>query len=476
MHNDSLGYYNKTKIDCELGINDTIILSEPKCLIHGVYLVKNKECNDSVYISIPALIHDTIILHKEPTYTELGCDSMICKRCGDLLDIVAIQPLIFKDAKKPTEGDGSKEKPYQISNINELIYFMGVVNGKLEGIAKDSTSCAIMMNDIDVSTICGRNVGNWIPIGSLENRYSGTLNGQGYNIINLYSQKYSDYLGFFGNCYYGEIMNLGLENDTIRGKYHVGGICGFPCKTPITNCHNTGYISGKDYCGGIAGESESPISLCYNTGQIYSDDKAGGITGQNNSSVTNCYNTGNIGGYEAGGITGQNEGKVNYCHSIGKYSGILGGEITGNSIGSHDSCYYIGEEALWSSWHGVTNKTEKQYKSGEVCYLLNAGQTEAVWHQTIGVDSIPTFNPQSKIVKYDSARKKYYNVTTNSIDDIKSHNVVIYVMNRTITISDEYNFRIFDTTGHDVTNQNGNLSYGIYLVSTKEFSKKVVVK
>ena len=91
----------------------------------------------------------------------------------------------------------------------------------------------------------------------------------------------------------------------LYGECDMGGICGRAEATPlsgsmtITNCYNTGAVSGNaDNCflGGICGISDSSISVCYNIGNIYAaggDEQVlvGGITGYmwGNAQSANCY-------------------------------------------------------------------------------------------------------------------------------------------------------------------------------------------
>jgi subtilisin family serine protease len=193
--------------------------------------------------------------------------------------------------------------------------------------------------------------------------------------------------GEISNCYntgsvYSNSAAAGItaggldESAAIRDCYNTGpasarlgvqaGICAYPSVMDISNCVNTGNISGVGYAGGIVSGcgSWTYISNCYNTGSITAAGPyAGGIVGHNMSgdSVTDCYNAGDIssGGY-TGGIVGKaaitggrtitkcyNSGSV-YSYSTligsagtdGAYSGGICGHVT---YGEVRGCYNIGD-------------------------------------------------------------------------------------------------------------------------------------
>ena len=82
---------------------------------------------------------------------------------------------------KPSIGDGSVDKPYQISTAAELAWFRDQVNSGNNSIS------ATLTEDIDLSEFCHAADGtkyteevSWTPIGnSLNNRYRGTLMATG---------------------------------------------------------------------------------------------------------------------------------------------------------------------------------------------------------------------------------------------------------------------------------------------------------
>ena len=247
---------------------------------------------------------------------------------------------VFAAEGEPTELEGY----YQIYNADQLKWFAEQVNS-------GSTSInGKLMNDIDLSGICGANINgaevNWTPIGNKTNQFSGTFDGNGYEVKNLYINSTDEYQGLFGYNE-GTIQNLGVSGD-VKGDRYVGGVCGQLYSGTITNCYNTGTVSGYARVGGVCGEIT-----------IY-------------AKITNCYNAGSVSG------------------SSSYYIGGVCGNSYENTI---TNCYYLDSTATDSY---ATGKTAEQFKSGEVTYLLNNDVTDGTqaWYQTLGTngDSYPVLD------------------------------------------------------------------------------------
>lgn len=285
---------------------------------------------------------------------------------------------------KPTTGDGSANNPYQIRNKEELYWFAGLVNGDASVCNYDATSnptgtqqnkaaCAKLMNDIVVNydddfsnhnwnSISRSNWFFWTPIGKQDiNIYTGTFDGQGHTISGLYFESCSNYydqnskeydyqycdnlsFGLFGfNS--GTIKNVGVINSYFGWQYNlIGGICGENSGT-IENCYNAGKVEGKGfYTGGICARNLGTITNCYNLGTVIGEYGTGGVCVDNFETIKNCYY---LSGTAAGGIAGADD-----------------------TPGSAES------------------KTADQFKSGEVAYLLNKGDTDGTqtWYQNLSAE------------------------------------------------------------------------------------------
>ena len=110
-------------------------------------------------------------------------------------------------------------------------------------------------------------------------------------------------------------------------KLRAGGIVGSTTNTgsssKIYRCYNLGSVTSEKGCaGGICGAfPPKNISECYNTGDVTGYEKAGGIVGSSSYiTIENCYNAGYIRSTNdyCGGISGSGDVYVYYCHNIGR--------------------------------------------------------------------------------------------------------------------------------------------------------------
>jgi Leucine-rich repeat (LRR) protein len=171
----------------------------------------------------------------------------------------------------------------------------------------------VLMNDIDLSEAYYWPYDGWMPIGSYHAPFTGTFNGGGNVISNLYfnmsSAEGETGGGLFGFVKGGTIINLGLENvDIYLGSGDgTGGVAGRLTGGLIKNCYVTGTVQGAGYAGGIVGlflggsvENCYSIATVMDTASTYLNDfnGHGGIVGyiddgswsglDISSSVINC--------------------------------------------------------------------------------------------------------------------------------------------------------------------------------------------
>ena len=315
---------------------------------------------------------------------------------------------LYEEAMK--NDPSNIEADLKITTAEELKDFATRVNNG----ENFSGKTVVLMNDIDLASVCSSTIGSWTPIGnSTAKTFKGTFNGRNYTISNLFIKTKESNQGLFGvnsgkiknikmnnssvyaqvdtstfeganysiicglNLTGGEITSCKNLNGSINSDYaitYIGGIVG-DNKGTISRCFNNAKVSGYDVTGGIAGRSyNAKIERCYNTAAIGANTNVGGIVGNNTlSEVTNCYNTSTsgAGGGVAGGIIGVfYSGKLENCYALGKISGSgwIGG-IVGNdktSFGSISNCYYL--EGIASGGVGTsgTNSTTAEDKTGSV--------------------------------------------------------------------------------------------------------------
>ena len=283
--------------------------------------------------------------------------------------------------KYDMNGDDSKDAVYEISNAGQLYWFAGLVNGTLSGVTQNKSANAVLTKDIVVNknvlksdgTVNDGTFKEWAPIGTGEtspNVYTGTFDGRNYTISGLYFNQENSYdIGLFGRNN-GKIANAGILDSYFYGTSKVGGVCGNNYTGTITNCYNTGSVSGLGTLGGVSGYNYTgSITNCYNTGNVSgSSGFVGGVSGYNyTGSITNCYNAGSVSGNgNVGGVTGINyTGSITDCYNIGSVSGSednVGGVNGYNDGGTITNSYNAGSVSGTERYvGGVNGCNERNY-------------------------------------------------------------------------------------------------------------------
>ena len=343
---------------------------------------------------------------------------------GHVLAATPIQPA----------GEGTQENPYEISTVDELFWFAGLVNGTLtDGTVQNVAASAVLMNDItlneNVLTEQGELNGSgdqfrsWTPMGSNDKNvyYSGTFEGNGHTIYGLYINNDQLYKGFFaviGNG--GRIQNLTLSDSYIHGGDYVGSICAHNASGHIINCCNMGTVVGNNTVGGICGYTWREIDRCYNSGSVCGNTWVGGISGRNQGILTDCYNSGPvIGDTSVGGVCGLScfvGGKdpwiIQNCYNRGQVSGNsnVGGvcgaiDDLSSNVHSMTRCFWMegtADQGIGSGSGSAVSKSEEEFASGEVAWLLNDSGSEGAWRQNLDngqeVDAYPVLDDTHGIV------------------------------------------------------------------------------
>ncbi|MCK5235928.1 MAG: hypothetical protein KAR06_02995 [Deltaproteobacteria bacterium] len=221
-------------------------------------------------------------------------------------------------------GTGTAIDPFIIEDVFDL-----------QNIENDLTAFYELESDIDASVTVGWNGGaGFMPI-ALASFFSGSLDGKGYSIINLYMNYNLGVNISMIDENRGSILNLGLVNITYLGidpvGFHFSG-GGFVRTNygTIRNCFITGYLDGHDV-GGIC-QTNWPlfglpalISKCFSTCRIVASDQGGGICYSNGGTVERSYSTGQVSGDLASGLVGINSGIIQDCYSRSRVIGISNG-------------------------------------------------------------------------------------------------------------------------------------------------------
>lgn len=251
-----------------------------------------------------------------------------------------------QETSQPSVGNGSKSNPYEISTAAELAWFRDYVNGgKLPVSAK-------LTADIDLKDFCYAAANNakelsWEPIGNYSKRYTGTFDGNGHTISNLYIKVQREGVGFFG-CASGSIKNITFDNAQVENtgndyNYSMTGIvvgAGFATLQNLKTLNNCSVKSGAKSLGGIAGNAKNCSNL-ENNATVIGVYEVGGIVGVVNSNATlsSCVNNGMVTENRSGrcgGIVGSlYKYTIEDCANYGNVTGTkdIGG-IVGYAYGN----------------------------------------------------------------------------------------------------------------------------------------------
>ena len=273
-----------------------------------------------------------------------------------------------------------EDTTFYISTPEQLIEFANAVS---EGALY---STAHLEADLDMEGFDSQ----FRPIGSSSKSFRGVFDGHGHRIKNLHVSG-TDYVGLFGAVGGGaNISNLVFDS----------------------SCS----ISGRNYValvGGSTGSGTVTISKVGNEANVTASGvNAAGIVGCNKGStctfsITNCYNTGDItGNSESAAICGWfgTGGTLQNCYNIGTVTGY-----------NYRNDFYRGGATALNCYSTTTTQvnrvTTEEVEGGKVCYQLNSGKTmDPVWYQTIGQDAYPIFDATHCVV-LKSDDNVYYNIS-----------------------------------------------------------------
>ncbi|MBP5353735.1 MAG: hypothetical protein J6Y67_01200, partial [Lachnospiraceae bacterium] len=203
------------------------------------------------------------------------------------LAIILVLGVIFSERKAAAKdgtwaGEGTAEDPYLIEDLEDFLALQSCVNG--------GDSCShkyfLLTTNLDLSEVCGENIGSWDPIGNESTHFEGDFSGGMKEISGLYING-GESVGLFGVSD-GKVERLSVSG-SVSGQDFVGGIVG-KNQGIIYGCSSKVTVSGKDTVGGIAGYNGGQINNCYNGGSVTGADQVGGIAGESGDDITFCTN------------------------------------------------------------------------------------------------------------------------------------------------------------------------------------------
>jgi|GEM_PF-3906772 len=214
----------------------------------------------------------------------------------------------------------------------------------LAAIASDLTGNYTLTQDIDTTTS-----GNWTPIGSSANKFSGSFQG-GNHTIKLSTTATTDHQGLFAYIAGTGTVDQVKVEATVTNCGNTSGIIAGENAGTITNSSASGALTTTNsYIGGIVGANSGTISKSNSSVAVTTTNWfSGGVAGYNTGIIEYCYATGDVNGQpEAGGLVGENNpGVIRYCFSTGTVTGTSSiGGLVGlcNSTATVNDCYAKGK-------------------------------------------------------------------------------------------------------------------------------------
>lgn len=304
-------------------------------------------------------------------------------------EIAALQAVAADPANKPTEGEGTEQSPYQITNAEELKWFRDTVNSGTTDIH------ARLLHDIDLKNV------SWEPIGTQKKPYNGTFDGNAYTIKNFRLGDHTKPDQISEKGLFGWIGSGGTIQDVVVKVESIGS---------ATNPNNFNITK----CGLIAAYNAGTIRRCsvMVNYTLYVAGEIGIIAYRNNGIIENCLSAVGTGTgnpkfpgripdeASAAGIAYENSGTIKNCLFDGKLrtDGFIGNSYVPKDYaiakgGTIKNCYYyhskprVGDATYTGELYKdgdnstVIPKTQKVMGTGEVTWLLNENGKNDIWRQ-----------------------------------------------------------------------------------------------
>jgi hypothetical protein len=277
-----------------------------------------------------------------------------CSDSSAPVQVLDINPTPF------LSGVGEPHSPYQITTLEQL-----------QAVRDYPERYFILTYDIDASATETWNDGaGFLPLGSEESPFSGTFDGNGHTVKNLYLNHDIRDVGLFGYVRGAQIENLTISGANVTGKDFTGGLAGRAIISSFKNIRIEGDITSSNYSGLLAGAAERVVFQNIRVSGSATGILTGGISGRarfidaddihaevsvngrdysgglfgllwatlTTNAISNCSSDSDVVSIEgnAGGITGfdaradfNSEPLIINCTTSGKVTGRFAGGLVG---------------------------------------------------------------------------------------------------------------------------------------------------
>lgn len=290
-------------------------------------------------------------------------------------------------------GDGASGSPYQISDLAEL--------RRLSETSADWTGTYFVLTaDIDAAETSLWNSGDhdgdggtpneamgFSPIGNGTTPFSGSLDAQGYQILNLtINRPATQYVGFFGYLGSGAVVSgLGIQECSVSGGDNTGALAGYVSGATVSACGViNGTVAGGTNVGGLAGcnTGTSVIGNCFAALDVSGTDMVGGIVGVNTGEQAMLSNS--------------------FSQATAASGNVAGAIVAQNSSATVSGCVYDETIADGTAGIGMDDSSEVTYNLVRSLFSVKDFATEYSW-------SFGTSSPAPWTDGSDDLRPYFYN-------------------------------------------------------------------
>ena len=371
-------------------------------------------------------------------------------------EALAIADKLNNNDVMPTPVDGV----YQLKTATDLAIYAIIVN------SGTPTADAVLLNDIDLAELgeefAWTPIGNWGVVNGANMGFKGHFDGQGHTITNFNYTAGQNWFGLFGVLSDNALVeNFNIYGEITSDWQYEGSVAGYARDNNVTIRGIHSYVNVTSMpqggrTGGIVGCADNGtinIEKCTYSGTLDGFDAGGGgnyggIVGYTNNStnaicnITDCLFDGSLinsadipGNCTFGGIVGYTNSSlvtIKNCLSIGTVRSARYAQFFGALNGTNSkiiNSYYQGDYINGSSSGQIANPqeatavTDLELESGEICFKLNADQSEISWYQSINFDKHPVLTPNSEQVFFNEEENIYYNLINGvpvGINEVKS--------------------------------------------------------
>lgn len=134
-------------------------------------------------------------------------------------------------------GSGTESDPYQLATATDLQKLSTLVSKDITAY-NNSGVYYLLTDNIDLSTVCGEELGSWTPIGNL-GFFRANFDGNNKTISNLYINTSASYQGLFGGLEYATVKSLTITGSVTAGEGS-GALAGWIADSTVENVDVTG--------------------------------------------------------------------------------------------------------------------------------------------------------------------------------------------------------------------------------------------